>query len=74
MVHITTLSLLRNRWNLNVERVPEGTGSGIVWDKDGHIVTNFHVVQGVVQNGGRRPGHARRPVQLEGNDCRLLPR
>lgn len=22
----------------------EGTGSGFVWDKDGHIVTNYHVV------------------------------
>jgi len=23
-----------------------GTGSGFVWDKNGHIVTNYHVVQG----------------------------
>lgn len=26
--------------------VEEGTGSGIVWDKKGHIVTNFHVIEG----------------------------
>jgi S1-C subfamily serine protease len=52
VVHITTLSVRRDRWNLNVQRVPEGTGSGFVWDKDGHIVTNFHVIQGVVQNSG----------------------
>jgi len=26
--------------------VPQGTGTGFVWDKAGHIVTNFHVVQG----------------------------
>ena len=52
VVHITTLSVRRDRWNLNVQRVPEGTGSGFVWDKDGHIVTNFHVVQSVVQNKG----------------------
>jgi S1-C subfamily serine protease len=25
--------------------VPLGSGSGYVWDKDGHIVTNFHVVR-----------------------------
>jgi len=24
--------------------VPEGNGSGIVWDEDGHIVTNYHVI------------------------------
>ncbi len=24
----------------------EGSGSGFVWDKEGHIVTNFHVVHG----------------------------
>ena len=26
--------------------VPQGAGTGFVWDKKGHIVTNFHVVQG----------------------------
>lgn len=26
--------------------VPQGTGTGFIWDKQGHIVTNFHVVQG----------------------------
>jgi S1-C subfamily serine protease len=31
---------------LNVQEVPRGVGSGFVWDSDGHIVTNYHVVQG----------------------------
>ncbi|RUQ79216.1 S1C family serine protease [Legionella septentrionalis] len=26
--------------------VPSGAGSGIIWDKQGHIVTNFHVING----------------------------
>lgn len=26
--------------------VPAGTGSGIIWDAEGHIVTNFHVING----------------------------
>ena len=26
--------------------VPQGAGSGYVWDNNGHIVTNYHVVQG----------------------------
>lgn len=25
--------------------VPAGTGSGIVWDAAGHIVTNYHVIR-----------------------------
>lgn len=28
------------------QNVPKGTGSGVVFDDNGHIVTNYHVVQG----------------------------
>lgn len=28
----------------------DGVGSGIVWDREGHIVTNYHVVEKVVQD------------------------
>jgi S1-C subfamily serine protease len=31
---------------MNVQQVPRGTGTGFVWDEQGHIVTNFHVIQG----------------------------
>jgi S1-C subfamily serine protease len=34
-----------------VQQVPRGTGTGFVWDAAGHIVTNFHVIQGA--NGAR---------------------
>ncbi len=26
--------------------MPEGTGSGFIWDEGGHIVTNYHVIKG----------------------------
>jgi S1-C subfamily serine protease len=45
VVHITSLETHRDRMTLNVSEIPQGTGSGFVWDQDGHIVTNFHVVQ-----------------------------
>jgi S1-C subfamily serine protease len=45
VVYITVLALHRDAFSLNIQEIPQGTGSGFVWDKQGHIVTNFHVVQ-----------------------------
>ncbi|MEQ8784882.1 MAG: trypsin-like peptidase domain-containing protein [Pirellulaceae bacterium] len=46
VVHITTHSLRRDQFSMRVLEIPEGTGSGFVWDKQGHIVTNYHVIRG----------------------------
>jgi S1-C subfamily serine protease len=46
VVNITALALSRDVFSLNVQQVPRGTGTGFVWDEAGHIVTNFHVIQG----------------------------
>jgi len=46
VVYITTKEQVMDFWTRNVFSVPRGTGSGFVWDDDGHIVTNFHVVEG----------------------------
>ena len=46
VVHITTLGLQRDLFSRHVQQVPRGTGTGFVWDDNGHIVTNFHVIQG----------------------------
>jgi S1-C subfamily serine protease len=45
VVHITTLVNASGPFSLDVQQIPEGTGSGFVWDRDGHIVTNFHVIR-----------------------------
>ena len=46
VVFITNTALRRDFWSLNTFEVPQGSGSGIIWDRKGHIVTNFHVVYG----------------------------
>ena len=43
---ITTSNVRRDFFSRNIMEVPRGTGSGFVWDKNGHIVTNYHVIQG----------------------------
>ncbi|MDO9475464.1 MAG: trypsin-like peptidase domain-containing protein [Pseudohongiella sp.] len=46
VVYITNSRLVRQSFfNLNPQEVPQGTGSGFVWDNNGYIVTNFHVIQ-----------------------------
>lgn len=46
VVNITTMGLQRDFFSMNVQQVPQGTGTGFMWDNQGHIVTNFHVIQG----------------------------
>ncbi len=43
---ITTTQLKRDFFSMRVTEIPKGTGSGFVWDNKGHIVTNYHVIQG----------------------------
>jgi S1-C subfamily serine protease len=46
VVFITSLELRRGGFRFDVAQIPRGSGSGFVWDTAGHIVTNFHVIQG----------------------------
>lgn len=46
VVYITTSNVRRNYWSRNITEIPRGSGSGFVWDGQGHIITNYHVIQG----------------------------
>lgn len=45
VVFITSIAVQRDIFSFDVMQIPQGTGSGFVWDDAGHIVTNFHVIQ-----------------------------
>ena len=44
VVYITSITVRRNLFSLNIYEIPQGTGSGFIWDKEGRIVTNYHVI------------------------------
>lgn len=54
---VNVLTTRHVRHNFEVMEVRDGEGSGFLWDKEGHIITNFHVIyaaKGIVvslQNG-----------------------
>lgn len=45
VVYITSLARRRDRLSMNVLEIPEGTGTGFIYDEAGHIVTNYHVIR-----------------------------
>lgn len=46
VVYVHRLATVRNHLSFKKTQVPDGAGSGIIWDDKGHIVTNYHVIKG----------------------------
>ena len=45
VVYITSIAVQRDIFTFRALEIPRGTGSGFIWDENGYIVTNFHVIQ-----------------------------
>merc|ERR1719407_91821 len=68
VAYIQTKIVGGSPFSLRPSEYPAGSGSGFVWDDQGHVVTNFHVINGGPQG---RPGRGADPprkvtVKLQG--------
>ncbi|WP_298635071.1 trypsin-like peptidase domain-containing protein [uncultured Umboniibacter sp.] len=65
VVFVTNRTLRRDLFSRRVYQATAGSGTGFVWDENGHIVTNFHVIDGANQIVISYQGHDY-PAQLIG--------
>lgn len=87
VVFIANTAIQRDFWSLDIMEVPQGSGSGFIWDQRGHIVTNFHVIYGAssikvaladrteyqAKVVGADPDHDLAVLQIQAPDGRLEP-
>ncbi len=46
VVFVTNERVEQGFRGFNATKIPQNSGSGVVWDAQGHVLTNFHVIQG----------------------------
>lgn len=45
VVYISTVKRVINPYTRDIREIPSGTGTGFIWNKQGHIISNYHVVK-----------------------------
>jgi S1-C subfamily serine protease len=51
VVNIATVARRRAWFSMDILEYEQGSGSGFVWDRDGHVVTNVHVIEDAIRQG-----------------------
>lgn len=67
VVFITNIQLVRDFF-YREDAVPRGSGSGFVWDNQGHIVTNYHVIEDGDIFAVTLPNQQQRKARLVGKE------
>jgi S1-C subfamily serine protease len=44
VVYITSMTVRQDCFYCRALEIPQGTGTGFIWDENGYIVTNYHVI------------------------------
>lgn len=68
IVGVTSEEILRDFWTRELFAEPIGSGSGVVFDKEGYIVTNYHVIQNADRVRVVLPGGRDVPARVRGVD------
>jgi S1-C subfamily serine protease len=68
VVHIITMQAARRDLSLNQQAIPRGSGSGVIWDAKGRIVTNYHVIEGATSADVTLADHSTWKARLVGYD------
>ena len=45
VVYISTVKRVINPYTRDIREIPNGTGTGFIWDRHGHIISNYHVIK-----------------------------
>ncbi|HUG90561.1 MAG TPA: trypsin-like peptidase domain-containing protein [Planctomycetaceae bacterium] len=68
VVHVTSALLAQHRLSRDVFEIPRGAGSGFIWNDQGHIVTNNHVIEGAHSAHVTLQDGSSLPARLVGRD------
>lgn len=75
VVNVTNLAVRRDQFTTSMMEIPQGAGSGFIWDKEGHVVTNYHVINDAsdiqVTMSGRAPADDAWCQQAQGSGAAM---
>ncbi|KAL4433043.1 hypothetical protein ABPG77_006470 [Micractinium sp. CCAP 211/92] len=68
VVNIANIATARQFYSTDIMKIPQGQGSGFVWDASGHIVTNYHVIRGASEVQVSLIDQSTYPAKIIGGD------